>query len=142
VQFTNLEPWPADIEIVECRTGDRWYDLHNAATVSSIVWTAPDELLLRFRVLHEYEVRRSTVDEVVLRFVGVRQMSLTQPDDWVPEEVDAPLYWIYRTTANGGDGQEREVFFSVAGLDLSFVARGVELIELTGKAPSADAVAD
>lgn len=81
--FSGFDGWPEGPGNVDLRVGIRLFDLHNNANLLAICHQ-PAQAMLEFRFAHrlDWEQLGGPDDqEVSLRFVGVRQLRMTQDDD-------------------------------------------------------------
>ena len=100
-QFHGLEPWPPNVEVVECVVPGRTYDLHNNCTLEESAITCAPTLELWLRFIEDGSGRR-----LALGFIGVEQLTFQQDDRatapglWAPAEVETFIGAEYVTSAN------------------------------------------
>lgn len=89
VEFEGLQPWPRNVEVIECVTEGRVFDLHNACTLESVTTTCTPDVALHLRFLED--ASRRSFDIV---FSAVQQLRFEQddvastPGDWHPRDVE------------------------------------------------------
>jgi hypothetical protein len=125
MEFVGLEPWPQNVEIIECTSGGKDFDLNNAARYEAMKWVSTGQLIFEFRLLPKY-LRFEPVGLLVsLRFSDVAALSVRQPLDWVPAEVDATVSWWWSAAHAASRGA---IKFTAGGLSCGFSAMRVEFL--------------
>ena len=120
--FDGLSPWQPDHGLIECRVGEWWLDLHNAATFLEYTFRAEGVLSLTW-YHHQPSIGPPTPNVVVLDFAGVRGFRAEQASDWDVRCADDTLGWDYWPDKKG----RAALSFAVADSELSFTASGVRL---------------
>src|SRR5512142_1305482 len=112
-QFVGLAPWPPGVEVVECVTPQRRYDLHNSCTIHETAVTCGPRLELWIRLVED-----ATGEMLGLGFVGVQGLTFRQDDRasapaaWRPHEVETFLGVEY---VPDGDGSPRFTVETIVG---------------------------
>lgn len=127
MKFEGLIAWAPGEDTIEVESTDGLrFDLHNCGWFERLTWSNGDELSLHIR--HDPTVGVVTsmsgpATVVQLKFVGVRDLHIRQPEDWQPEEANAVAGWTWHPV--GGDLGELEI--DVGGLEFHLVASIVRL---------------
>lgn len=123
VRFSGMDPWKEDYGIIEVRSNDRLFDLHNFGTVVAVEYRPPD--MLNFRFVLDEPPWDLTLQFLNVTRLGVRHTELTVHD---PDQ----LVDISFLSGEGGAGR----FEVVLGDGKTFAFEATIVVALASESPS------
>lgn len=110
MKFTGITEPPFNVPVIGLETPHgKVVDLYNESELRSVV-RQRDELIFMFDPADGFGS-----SSTALRFTGVRDLRVTQPDDWDPREADQIEHLIIRPP-----GPWQRVVFRAGGLEYEF----------------------
>ncbi len=117
MKFTGMRDPQPDVPLIEIETTDgRVVDLYNEQYLRSVVRRG-DELAF------EFDSWPDRASRTALRFLGVRDLQINQPEDWHPGEAEQIEHLLVRR-----EGPWRRIVFKAGGLEYEFNSAELRIV--------------